>query len=112
MELIGEVKGKNVILVDDMIDTGGTLSRRFNEKRSIELEQFVHMPFYQEIYKKNRKSQLLELIVTDSIPLKKESKNKSVELCPTFLKLCTWYIIIIPLVEIYHKKKQFLYLGC
>jgi phosphoribosylpyrophosphate synthetase len=25
MELIGEVKGCNVILVDDMIDTGGTL---------------------------------------------------------------------------------------
>jgi ribose-phosphate pyrophosphokinase len=32
MELIGDVKGKNVILVDDMIDTGGTLeSRRFND---------------------------------------------------------------------------------
>jgi ribose-phosphate pyrophosphokinase len=27
MELIGEVKGKNVILVDDMIDTGGTLAK-------------------------------------------------------------------------------------
>jgi ribose-phosphate pyrophosphokinase len=27
MELIGEVKGRNVILVDDMIDTGGTLAK-------------------------------------------------------------------------------------
>jgi phosphoribosylpyrophosphate synthetase len=27
MELIGEVKGKNVVLVDDMIDTGGTLAK-------------------------------------------------------------------------------------
>jgi ribose-phosphate pyrophosphokinase len=27
MELIGDVKGKNVILVDDMIDTGGTLAK-------------------------------------------------------------------------------------
>ena len=27
MELIGNVEGKNVILVDDMIDTGGTLSK-------------------------------------------------------------------------------------
>jgi ribose-phosphate pyrophosphokinase len=26
MELIGDVKGKNVMLVDDMIDTGGTLA--------------------------------------------------------------------------------------
>ena len=33
MELIGDVKGKNVILVDDMIDTGGTLAHaaRFND---------------------------------------------------------------------------------
>ena len=28
--LIGDVKGKNVILVDDMIDTGGTLARAAN----------------------------------------------------------------------------------
>jgi ribose-phosphate pyrophosphokinase len=36
MELIGDVKGKNVILVDDMIDTGGTLeSRRFNGKGAL-----------------------------------------------------------------------------
>jgi ribose-phosphate pyrophosphokinase len=27
MELIGEVKGRNVVLVDDMIDTGGTLAK-------------------------------------------------------------------------------------
>jgi ribose-phosphate pyrophosphokinase len=27
MELIGDVKGRNVILVDDMIDTGGTLAK-------------------------------------------------------------------------------------
>ena len=33
MELIGDVKGKNVILVDDMIDTGGTSSKscKFND---------------------------------------------------------------------------------
>ena len=30
MELIGDVKGKNVILVDDMIDTGGTLAHAAN----------------------------------------------------------------------------------
>jgi ribose-phosphate pyrophosphokinase len=61
--------------------------------------------------RKIERSQLLELIVTDSIPLKKESKkNKSVELCPLLLQmLCTWYIIIIPLKFII--KKQFLYLG-
>ena len=27
MELIGNVEGKNVILVDDMVDTAGTLSK-------------------------------------------------------------------------------------
>jgi hypothetical protein len=60
-----------------------------------------------DAYEKIEKSKLLELIVTDSIPLKKESKkNKSAKLCTTFCKLCTWYIIIIPLAENLSCKKK------
>jgi hypothetical protein len=44
-----------------MIDTGGTLSRRFNEKGALSVEQFVHTPFYQEIYEENRKVSIIRI---------------------------------------------------
>jgi phosphoribosylpyrophosphate synthetase len=63
-----------------MIDTGGTLAKAADlmMEGSIEQEQFVHTPFYQETLTKNRKISITELIVTrfDSIK-EKNLKNKS-----------------------------------
>jgi len=89
MELIGDVKGKNVILVDDMIDTGGTLVHAANlmmERGAISVRAICTHPILSgDAYEKIENSGLTELIVSDTIPLKKQtSKIKVVSCAPLF----------------------------
>lgn len=89
MELIGEVEGKNVILVDDMIDTGGTLAHAANlmKERGAKSVRAIctHPVLSGGAYEKIEDSALTELIVSDTIPLKKEtSKIKVVSCAPLF----------------------------
>ena len=89
MELIGDVKGKNVILVDDMIDTGGTLAHAANlmkERGALSVRAICTHPILSGgAYEKIEQSALTELIVSDTIPLKKEtSKIKVVSCAPLF----------------------------
>ncbi len=85
MELIGDVTGKNVVLVDDMVDTAGTLTKAADvmiEKGAKSVRAICTHPLLSgEAYERIENSQLLELIVTDSIPLKKESKKVRVVSC-------------------------------
>ncbi len=71
MELIGDVTGKNVILVDDMVDTAGTLTNAANlmkERGAISVRAIcTHALLSGNAYEKIENSQLEELIVTDSI---------------------------------------------
>ncbi|RAV28272.1 ribose-phosphate pyrophosphokinase [Sinomicrobium soli] len=85
MELIGDVQGKNVVLVDDMVDTAGTLTRAADlmmERGAISVRAITtHALLSGNAYERIEESRLEELIVTDSIPLRKESPKIKVLTC-------------------------------
>ena len=87
MELIGDVTGKNVILVDDMIDTGGTLTKAadlMNERGALSVRAICTHPILSGgAIERIEKSSLIELIVSDTIPLKRESSKIKVVSCAT-----------------------------
>jgi len=77
MELIGDVKGQNVILVDDMVDTAGTLTKAADmmiERGALSVRAIcTHAILSGNAFERIENSQLEELIVTDSIPHKRKS---------------------------------------
>ncbi|AIZ41325.1 MULTISPECIES: ribose-phosphate pyrophosphokinase [Cellulophaga] len=85
MELIGDVKGKNVVLVDDMVDTAGTLTKAADlmiERGALSVRAITtHGLLSGDAYEKIENSQLSELIITDSIPSRKDSKKVRVLSC-------------------------------
>ena len=92
MELIGDVEGKNVILVDDMVDTAGTLAKAADlmiERGALSVRAIcTHAILSGNAYEKIEKSKLEELIVTDSIPSKKDHEKVRVLSCaPLFAEV-------------------------
>lgn len=85
MELIGDVTGKNVVLVDDMVDTAGTLTKAADlmmERGAKSVRAICTHPILSgSAYDRLENSKLEELIVTNSIPLKQQSNKLRVLSC-------------------------------
>ena len=90
MTLIGNVENKNVILIDDIVDTAGTLCKAADiiiEKGAKSVRAIAtHGVLSGKAYKNIEKSKLQEIIITDSIPLKNSlsSKIKVLSCAPLF----------------------------
>ena len=79
MRLIGEVEGKDVILVDDLVDTAGTICRAaalLKEKGASTVRAICTHPVLSgNAYENINNSVLEELVVSDTIPLKAQSSK-------------------------------------
>ena len=89
MTIIGDVKGKDVVIVDDMVDTAGTLTKSaklFIDHGAASVRAFcTHAVLSGPAYERIENSLLEELVVTDTIPLKsKSSKIKVISVAEMF----------------------------
>ncbi len=79
VNIIGEVKGRNVLLIDDIIDTAGTLTNAANALRDAGAHEIMaactHPLLSGQAYERIESSALSKLVVTDSIPLKRKSNR-------------------------------------
>ena len=79
MNIVGNVKNKNCIIVDDIIDSGGTIVnavQALKDKGAKDVYVFItHAVLSGEAVKKIEKSQIKKLITTDTIDNSKKIKN-------------------------------------
>ena len=80
MQIIGDVKGKDVVLVDDIIDTGGTLKKAsdlmMEQGANSVRAMCTHGVLSGNAYKNIKESSLVEMILTDTIPLRNPHCDK------------------------------------
>lgn len=88
MTVIGEVKGKNIVLIDDICDTAGTLAKAasvLKEKGALSVRAFCTHPVLSGAAVDNiNNSELEELVVCDTIPL-----GDKCERCPKIKVIST-----------------------
>jgi ribose-phosphate pyrophosphokinase len=86
MNIIGEVEGRSCVLVDDLVDTAGTLCQAAKALKDHGAERVVayctHPVLSGDAIKNIADSVLDELVVTDSIPLRPDAKA-----CPRIRQL-------------------------
>jgi ribose-phosphate pyrophosphokinase len=84
MNVIGEVAGRNVLMVDDLIDTGGSLTGAaeiLREKGARDIyAACTHGVLSGKAGEKIEKSPILELTLTDSIPLRPEVHSRKIKI--------------------------------
>jgi ribose-phosphate pyrophosphokinase len=79
LNIIGEVKGRNCFIVDDMIDTAGTLVKAAEtlvNNGAVSVRAAATHPIFSDVaIERIKDSKLIEVIVTDSIPLSDDAKK-------------------------------------
>ncbi len=79
MNIIGEVKGKSLILIDDLVDTAGTLCHAAKALKDAGGKKVVayitHAVLSGPAIERIANSELDELVVTDTIPLRDEARQ-------------------------------------
>jgi len=77
MTLIGAVEGRDVVLIDDIIDTAGTITMAADmimDRGAKSIRAFCTHPVLSgKAYERIENSKITELVVTDTIPLKQQS---------------------------------------
>jgi len=109
--LIGDVKDKTVILVDDAIHTGGTIISATNEvlKRGAKevYATAVHGVFAKDSLEKMEKSSIKEIVVTDTVPAtfrKRSNKIKVLSVAPLIGEAIKRIILHESISELFEKK--------
>ena len=84
MQVLGDVKGKDVVIIDDMVDTAGTLTKSADlmiQKGATSVRAYcTHGILSKDAYDKLDKSNITELVITNTIPRMHNSK-KVREIC-------------------------------
>lgn len=79
LTVIGDVEGKNVIILDDMIDTAGTVTKAADmmiERGAASVRAFAtHAVLSGPAYERINDSKITEVVVTDSLPIKPLSEK-------------------------------------
>lgn len=82
MNIIGDIAGRNVLLIDDMIDTAGTLTNAANALReagALEIRAACTHPLLSgPAFERIEASALMEVVVTDTVPLRRPSHKITV----------------------------------
>ncbi|MBI4534953.1 MAG: ribose-phosphate pyrophosphokinase [Ignavibacteriae bacterium] len=83
MNIIGEVKGKNILIVDDLVDTAGTMCNAVVALQKAGAKEVyaacTHAVLSGDAIERINKSNLKKIVVTDSIPLKNHCAKIEVE---------------------------------
>ena len=92
MTVIGDVEGRNIVLIDDLIDTAGTLTKAADlliDKGALSVRAFCTHPVLSgKAYERIESSNLTELIVCDTLPVKTGcSKIKVISVADLFAKV-------------------------
>lgn len=84
MNIIGDIEGKNVILVDDMIDTAGTITNAANAMKDMGAKEVyacaTHPVLSGPAIERIQDSAIKELVLLNTIPLAAEKKTDKIKL--------------------------------
>jgi ribose-phosphate pyrophosphokinase len=89
MNIIGEVEGRNCLLIDDMVDTAGTLcsgAAGLRQAGALDIRAFCTHPLLSgPAFDRIESSEISRLLVTDTVPLRRTSeKIEVISVAPLF----------------------------